>query len=325
MRVYVKNRFWINTALSTMFAAVLIACGGGTTAQTVSSVLVNGPTAATLKINEGIAFTATARDSGGATIAAKSFTWASSDTNIATVEAGVVTAKRIGTVKIFATTDNVKGESAAQTTFGLEVSGGVYKSPNFTGTAFVSKFRLADGTTPAATINITGPSGWNTAGTPVNLNHVPGSWGIDFTWRGSIPALAGTYQATTTVAAGSYTASFQINPASEMPVATGVTVSGVTTTQADVSWTAPTGANGYVVRIFQNNPSPQADEIVAGANFRTDSTSQKFRSIALDPSKKYYAVVLATNAAWNPDNPPLPTQFNLSFAFSEPDFSPPVL
>ena len=109
MRMYVKNRFWINTALSTMFAAVLIACGGGATTPTVSSVLVSGPTAATLKIGEGTAFTAIAKDSGGATIAGKSFTWTSSDTNIATVAAGVVTAKRLGTVKISATTDSIKG------------------------------------------------------------------------------------------------------------------------------------------------------------------------------------------------------------------------
>jgi Bacterial Ig-like domain (group 2) len=325
MRTHVKNRCWINAALSTVLATLVMACGGSPAVPTISSVLVTGPTAATLKINEATAFIATAKDSSGAALTGKAFTWTSSDTNIATVDTGgVVTAKRLGTVKISATTESIKGESAVQTTYGLEMAGGVYKSQSFTGTAFVSKLRLADGTTPNATINITGPSGWNTAGTPVNLSHIPGSWGIDFTWRGSIPAVAGTYQATTTVAGNSFTGSFEINPSSEISLSTGVTISGITSTQADVSWTAPTGAKGYVVRIIQSNPSPQVDAIVAGANFRTDTTSQQFRNLKLDSSKKYYVVVLATNAAWISDNPSLPTQFNLSLAFTDPEFSPPA-
>ena len=322
MRLYVKNRFWISTTLSTMFAAGLIACGGGTTTPTVSSVLVSGPTTATLKINEGTAFTATARDSGGTTIAGKSFTWASSDTNIATVAVGgIVTAKRIGTVKISATTDSVKGESAAQTTFGLEVSGGIYKGVNI-GTTFVTKLRLADGSTPTATIGITGPSGWNTTGTPVSLNHNPFTWGIDFDWRALIPAVAGTYQATTNVNGNIFSGSFEIDPNSSIPLVTGITLSNVTTTQADLSWTAPAGANGFIGTIWQDNPSPQADTIVSGANIRTPNTNLKFRTITLDPTKQYYVIVLATNAAWTPDNPALPPQTNISRAFTDPTFSP---
>jgi hypothetical protein len=52
MHPHVKNRFWINTSLSCMFATLIMACGGGEIATpTVSSVLVSGPAAATLKIN----------------------------------------------------------------------------------------------------------------------------------------------------------------------------------------------------------------------------------------------------------------------------------
>jgi Bacterial Ig-like domain (group 2) len=131
MRMHVKNRFWINTTLSSIFATLVMACGGGgTTTPTVSSVLVNGPAAATLKINEGTAFTAVAKDSSGTALTGKAFTWASSDTNIATVDTGgIVTAKRIGTVKISATTESVTGEGAVQKTYGLEIAGGVYKDP----------------------------------------------------------------------------------------------------------------------------------------------------------------------------------------------------
>ena len=201
------------------------------------------------------------------------------------------------------------------------MSGGVYKGVN-TGTAFVTKLRLADGSTPTATISITGPSGWNTTGTPVSLNHNPFTWGIDFDWRALIPAVAGTYQATTSVNGNSFSSSFEIDPSSSIALVTGITLSNVTTIQADLSWTAPAGANGFLGTILQDNPSPQADTVVPGANIRTASTNLKFRNIALDSTKQYYVIVLATNAAWTPDNPALPAQTNISRAFTDSTFSP---
>jgi Bacterial Ig-like domain (group 2) len=324
MHPHVKNRFWINTALSCMFATLIMACGGGGTATpTVSSVLVSGPAAATLKINEGTAFTAVAKDSSGAALTGKAFTWTSSDTNIATVDnGGIVTAKRLGIVQISATTDSIKGESTVQTTYGLEMSGGVFKNPTLTGTSFVGKFRLADGSAPQVEINVTGPNGWNTAGSPVKLTLSPTTWGIGHFWDGKITAVAGTYQATATVNAINYATTFEINPDNSIALATGITVSNITKTQADVSWTAPTGALGYVVTIWLDNPSPTVDTIVTRANTRTANTNIQFRNITLDPLKQYYLVVKATNAAWSPDNPPIPSQFNLSYAFTSPDFSP---
>jgi Bacterial Ig-like domain (group 2) len=324
MRLHVKNRFWINTALSSMFAALVMACGGGgTTTPTVSSVLVSGPTAATLKINEGTAFTAIAKDSSGAAVIGKAFTWTSSDTNIATVDTGgIVTAKRIGTVKISAITESINGESAVQTTYGLEMAGGVFKNLSLTGTSFIGKFRLADGSAPQVVINVSGPDGWNSGGSPVNLTLSPTTWGIGHFWDGTIGAIAGTYQATTTVNASNYATTFEINPGNNIALATGITVSNATKTQADVSWTAPTGASGYVATIWLDNPSPTADTIVPGANTRTVNTSLQFRGITLDPAKQYYVIVKATNAAWSPDNPPIPSQFNLSIALTASNFSP---
>jgi Bacterial Ig-like domain (group 2) len=289
-------------------------------------VLVTGPTAATLKINEGTAFTAVAKDSSGTALAGKVFTWSSSDTNIATVDTGgVVTAKRIGTVKISATTDSVTGEGAAQTTFGLEIAGGVFKDPALlgavTGTSFIAKIRLADGTNPATgSITVTGPSGWNTVGTPVSLSYTATNWGINYFFRGLIPVINGKYEATAVVNAVNFSANFEIDTNAITELATGITVTNAKTTQADVSWTGPAGAGGYVVMIWQDNGAA-TDTIVTNANFKTPSSSQQFRSITLDPAKQYYVEVRSSNAAWTPDNATIPTQFNLTRARSA-KFSP---
>ncbi len=326
MRLHVKNRFWINTALSSIFATLVMACGGGgTTTPTASSVLVSGPAAATLKINEGTAFTAVAKDSSGAAITGKAFTWASSDTNIATVDTGgIVTAKRIGTVKISATTESITGEGAVQKTYGLEMSGGLYKDPTSTvpGTAFIAKLGLADGTNPvtATIITVIGPSGWNAGGISVTSSY-PASQGFTYFFRSLIPAINGTYVATATVSGENYGSKFEIKTDNSIEPATSLIVN-VAKTQADASWTAPVNAAGYIARIWQDNGAAN-DTIVTGANFRTPASSQQFRNITLDPTKQYYLEVTATNAVWSPGNSPsLPTQFNLSRVISSSNFSP---
>jgi Bacterial Ig-like domain (group 2) len=145
-----------------VLVALLTACPAATPeAPKVSSITVSGPSTNALKLNEATAFTAIAKDSSGATITGKTFTWTSSDDKIATVDSsGKVTANHFGTVKITASVDSTTGSSATQTTYGLEVTGGVrdYGDPTF-----LVRFRNADGSNaksnPDATI--TGPSGWN--------------------------------------------------------------------------------------------------------------------------------------------------------------------
>ena len=109
----------------------------------VTSITVNAPTSNALKINVPTGLTAVAKDSSG-TVMTKTFTWNSSDPNIASVDTnGMVTAKRFGTVTITASADGINGASSLQTTYGLEAIGGTKIStanPQI-GTAFLARFR----------------------------------------------------------------------------------------------------------------------------------------------------------------------------------------
>ena len=97
-----------------------------TVARTAASVAV-APAMATLNaIGATQAFSATARDANNNPLAAPAFTWASSDTKVATVDAaGVVTAVANGTARITATTGGKSGSvnvTVAQTTASVVVT-----------------------------------------------------------------------------------------------------------------------------------------------------------------------------------------------------------
>jgi hypothetical protein len=157
-----------------ILALGIAACGSGV--PTVSTVSVSGPAGNALKIGEAVQFSAVAKDTAGKEMTDKTFTWASSDSNIASVDtSGKVTAKRFGKVKISASVDSKTGESAEQTTFGLEASGGVsiYKQGEAPSMALLVRFRNAQDTgvvqnTTALTIK--GPTGWNN-NTPAQVQY----------------------------------------------------------------------------------------------------------------------------------------------------------
>jgi large repetitive protein len=100
-----------------LLAAVLLqACGGGSSSSsTVSSVSVT-PTSGSVSVNGSQPFTATALDSNGQTVTGQTFTWASSNTAVATItSAGVATGVTAGSTQITASTAGVTSTAATLT------------------------------------------------------------------------------------------------------------------------------------------------------------------------------------------------------------------
>lgn len=93
--------------------AALVACNSGnhTGPNSVASVAVS-PSTATVAVGDTVALVAQAKDPGGNVISGRAFTFASSDTTKAAVNAaGVVTAVAAGSARISATTSGVSGQA----------------------------------------------------------------------------------------------------------------------------------------------------------------------------------------------------------------------
>ncbi len=99
--------------------ALLAGCGGksssSTTTATVSSITV-APTTASVAINGQQTFTATALDSSGNSVSGVTFTWASSASNVATINSsGVATGVAAGSTQITAAANSVTSSAATLT------------------------------------------------------------------------------------------------------------------------------------------------------------------------------------------------------------------
>jgi hypothetical protein len=101
---------------SLLFTAVLLqACGGGSSSSTVASINIS-PTSGSVSVNGSQTFTATALDSNGQTVTNQTFTWASSNTAIATITAaGVATGVTAGSTQITANTAGITSTAATLT------------------------------------------------------------------------------------------------------------------------------------------------------------------------------------------------------------------
>ena len=102
-------------ALIPVLLSVLAGCGsdsdggGVQPPNPVATVTVTGPGTA-VQVGQTLQLTATAKDAGGATVSGATFTWASADQNIATVNsAGLVTGVAEGQTQITATSDGISG------------------------------------------------------------------------------------------------------------------------------------------------------------------------------------------------------------------------
>ena len=305
--------------IATMIALTLTACPG-TTTPTVSSVSVTAPSSNALKINEAVQFNAVAKDSGSAEIAGKTFTWVSSDPNIASVDAnGMVTAKRFGVVTVTASADGINGVSGIQTTFGLEAIGGTFYRPyqpttGLTGpitTASYFRFKKADGSGPTSSINLSlkGPSGWN-GNAPLALN----DWGFGTPYAnyfaGDPVAVTGSYTLSTTIEGINYSSSFNIDATDSLPAATGITPSVATAFGVTGTWTAVTGAKAYRLSIQDSN-FLELDQRIWGTNTTATitgasmNTANVYRLLVGAYSMNPRDIAFATTSA-------LPSKFNAS-------------
>jgi len=103
-------------ALTLIAGSALLACGGEPlepSPPTVASVVVTPASATLVTLGETVQFSAIARDASGNTISGKTFTWSSSDEQVATIEStALATAVSDGTATMTATTDGVSGSAS---------------------------------------------------------------------------------------------------------------------------------------------------------------------------------------------------------------------
>ncbi|HLH06808.1 MAG TPA: Ig-like domain-containing protein [Terriglobales bacterium] len=100
-----------------LLAFLLEGCGGksSSSTSTVASVSVT-PATSSVSINGTQTFTATALDSSGNTVTGQTFTWASSNTGVASItQAGVATGLKAGSTQITAATAGVTSTAVTLT------------------------------------------------------------------------------------------------------------------------------------------------------------------------------------------------------------------
>ncbi len=97
-------------------AVLLQACGGGSSSSSTVASITLSPTSGSASINGSQTFTATALDSNGQTVSNQTFTWASSNTGVATITAaGVATGVAAGSTQITASDAGVTSTAATLT------------------------------------------------------------------------------------------------------------------------------------------------------------------------------------------------------------------
>lgn len=301
-----------------LLIVVLAACASSQPA--VSSVAVSGAANNVLKLGSEVQFSAAAKDASGNTLEGKTFTWVSSNPSIASVDnSGKVKANRIGKVTLTATVDGVSGQSAEQSTFGLEFVAGVSLEPSgdTVGTTFAFRLRQASGAeVPAGKFLITGPTGFN-GGNVYEVSSAAGFFTSFVSTDGvaALQALAGTYSVTTTVGTETFTASSSLTAADiAAPLArpTGLSLGAVSTTSVTASWSPVAGAASYRVIVFDS----ASREVLA--RVFTASPTVTLSSLSLNPaSTTLFVVVTASNMDWRLDvrnGIPLPSVHKLSGA-----------
>ena len=97
-------------------AVLLQACGGGSSSTSKVASITLSPTSGSVSVNGSQTFAATALDFNGQTVTGQTFTWASSNTAIATItSAGVATGVAAGSSQITASDAGVTSTAATLT------------------------------------------------------------------------------------------------------------------------------------------------------------------------------------------------------------------
>ncbi len=290
------------------------------TTSVVSSVVVSG-ISTPLKLGSTAALTAKAFDQSSLEMTGQTFTWTSSNPEIASVDTnGIITAKRLGNVKIGATISSIKGEINLKT-FGLEVVGGTYTaSDGFLGTAVTYKAIGADGNPPPAGtgLKITGPSGWRPGKPPVQLTlSAPQAWGLQFTGLYKSIPVTGTYQAEMTINAQTFTTAFDIDATKTISAVTDVVKSNISATGLNATWKLPAGTFNFEVDVVEDPDTTYKlllEQKVITNSARFDTT--------LNPAKAYQLDVFCSDVDMSADNPTFPAQLNLAINYSRFSVAP---
>jgi Bacterial Ig-like domain (group 2) len=289
-----------------LLASIMALSSCGSSTPTVSQVSVTG---ADIKIGDpAVTFQAVAKDSSGAVLSGKTFTWNSSNPDVASVDpSGLVTAKHVGVTKITATTDGISGEISSFRVYGLEVIGGVARysdTPNVYLGLYYRVLLPGTAATPAGAISISGPTGWN-ANTALSVPYTASAQvGAKISPNASVES--GAYTATTTVAGQSFSSSFNINKSIVLEFPTNVNLSAVSTSSLTISWAAVTGADHYLVGL---NPKALGEWRDVPNNQALTATFSGTPS--LSNGTTYRAFVQASNL----DPNQLPSQFNSALQY----------
>ncbi len=301
-----RIRFFVST-----FAILMLLSACSSTPPAVSQVLVSSGVANdSFKVGETPILSALAKDSGGNTLSGKTFVWASSNPNIATVDAaGKLTPKQVGSIKISAIVDGIKGEKTI-TIYGLDVIGGMGKFNDVPANAYLNlavRLVLPGGiATPAGTLSITGPTGFNTNQPFAYAYTADVQNGLLST--NTVTPVSGTYQASTTAGGQTYQTSFSVDTSNLLPYPTGIQTTAKSVSSVSASWTAVTGAVSYLVGVRNTGTSTTT----LSKNTSTTTTTT-VSSLTLDPTKTYRLFVQASNLQ-NLEQA-LPTQFNNAYNF----------
>jgi hypothetical protein len=269
-----------------------------TPTSTVATVTVTGPSNGGLQLGEATTLTASAQDSSGKVIAAKTFAWTSSDPTVASVDAsGVVTAKRFGSVTFQARVDGISGSSSSLKTYGLEAAGGttITAGSSQVNTALLLRFRDASGggaNAAQSSLSLRGPLGWNGGNPYTFLQFFDGVSSYVVRPPGVKP-LSGAYTLNATIGGRAYRASFALADATQtLATPANLTLSNLSVSSVTASWTAVPGVVVYGIQILNDTDKTLAN----GSTLYENLTSRTLDKLNLDKTTPYFFQVYAYNA-----------------------------
>ncbi len=154
-------------ALVSIGLVLLVACGGGgdspapaTPTVTTVTVLQSG---ASVAVGQTQTVTAEARDQGGAVMAGVSFSWASSNSGVASVNNGVVTGVAAGTADITASSSGVTSSPASVSVIAVARGSVVIDKPSVFLSAIGQPARLTAQILDAQGVAAPGPVTWTSS------------------------------------------------------------------------------------------------------------------------------------------------------------------